>query len=68
MWDGHQYEGKRAVALDTSEIYEMLDGGIALSAPPDVPCDDPIYWGRLRLEVELVRRRLALPILDRTRP
>lgn len=51
--------------LPLSKIYELLDSGVSYSdGDPTVPVSDEDWgWILLRFEIEIIRRRLGLPIL-----
>lgn len=68
MLDGHMWypdNGPKMLIRDmpTHVIEEHLFDGCQIITNVD-GVDDPIYWLRLRLDVELVRRQLGLVIRD----
>lgn len=61
----HTYCGTPVSCMSTEDIYDCLNEGFCIIGEDDTKaCTDwRAYWIRLRLEVELLRRSLGLPIL-----
>lgn len=62
MFD-HTYNGTPTAEIPIQDIYEILADGGAYDTINGRPVDsESWFWIKLRLEVEIVRRQLGIPI------